>query len=147
MDAPAFRSAVCGQGRLLGVDWGQKRIGLALSDALGLTASPLEIMERQSFRTDVERIRHHIRTFSIRGVVVGLPLLGQAGGLSPGRSKEATIRSWACRLGSCLPLPLTFADEDFSSIEAMALCRHSRQTVDHLAAAVMLQRFLDGEKA
>ena len=59
-------------GRILGIDWGEKRLGLALSDPLGITAQPLEVIDRKSIADDFVRIRQIIAEKDVTEIVVGM---------------------------------------------------------------------------
>jgi putative holliday junction resolvase len=144
-----FITALPLQGRLLGVDWGDKRIGLALSDIGRMIASPYQQIERQKLSLMVTVLKHHIMEQGVVGVVMGLPLL-LSGGMS---NQTRSIQDTASALGPLLPIPLTIWDERFSSSmadKAMLegdLSRVRRQEKrDKLAAAYMLQGILDWAK-
>lgn len=136
-----FKERVGPEGRIMGIDWGRQRLGIAISDELRLLAHPLETLTRSTFQHDVQGIRTHIRTYHIRGLVIGLPY-----GVEASKS-VISIRSWAHRLASCIPLPLTLCDETLSSWEAdaqiHALSAGRKHAQDHHAAAIILQRFLE----
>lgn len=125
----------------MGVDWGRKRLGLAISDRLMFLAHPLTTHMRGSFRVDAQALREHMTTHEIVGVVVGLP--------SGENSVAPSIQSWAHRLHSYLSCPMTFHNEDFSSHEATCLAHvtsHHTLHDDAWAAAVMLQSFLESTR-
>lgn len=129
--------------RYLGVDCGSKRVGLAVSDAAGILASPLEVVARAEAPALVAAL---VEELGIGGLVVGLPT-GLSGG--EGRSAEEA-RALGAELAAATGLPVQFVDERFSSrlaedalIETGMRRRRRRATVDKVAAAVILQGFLD----
>ncbi|MEC8951660.1 MAG: Holliday junction resolvase RuvX [Acidobacteriota bacterium] len=138
--------------RLLGLDFGNKRVGLAVSDASGTLARPLRTVARTSsldnlIRVLVDEIRDlQTDTDGLGGVVIGLPrhLDGSAS------EQTARVRAFAARLRSEIDLPLTFQDERLSSREAEARLalrerdwRLRKKSIDAAAAAVILQDHLD----
>jgi len=129
--------------RYLGVDCGSKRVGLAVSDAAGILASPLEVVARAEAPARVAAL---VEELGIGGLVVGLPT-GLSGG--EGRSAEEA-RALGAELVAATGLPVQFVDERFTSrlaedalIETGMRRRRRRATVDKVAAAVILQGFLD----
>lgn len=129
--------------RYLGIDYGSKRVGLAISDALGLTAQPLEVVSRPEA---AERVRELVDQLDIERLVMGLPT-GLAGG--EGGSAEAA-REFAERLGRDLGVDVVLVDERFTSriaesalLESGMKRRRRRDTVDKVAAALILQSYLD----
>ncbi len=137
-------------GRVLGVDWGELRIGLALSDETQALASPLETLQRRAGkRFPMKRFVELTTLHRPVGVVVGLPL-GPGGG-----DTESTVaaRELAEALQRRSGLPLELWDERMSTARALASIREQggstrgrRADVDALAAAVVLQHFLDARR-
>ena len=134
-------------GRILGVDWGEVRIGLALSDETQTLASPLEtLVRRRGKRFPMGRLLELVAAHGPVGVVVGLPLTPEGGeGASAGES-----RALATSVGRRTDLPVELWDERLSTARALRLVREQegttrgrRDEVDALAAAVLLQGFLD----
>lgn len=129
--------------RYLGVDYGTKRIGLAISDGLGLTARPLEVVSRP----DLERaLRRIVDEYPVAEVVVGLPT---ALGGHEGDSATAA-RKLGEEIGELLAIPVRYIDERFTSrmaesalLESGMRRRDRKETVDKVAAAIILQTFLD----
>jgi putative Holliday junction resolvase len=137
-------------GRILGVDWGEVRIGLALSDESQTLATPLEtLVRRAGKRLPVARLLELISVHSPVGVVVGLPL-------SPEGTEEESAgaaRAMADTIARYSGLPLELWDERMSTARALAAVweqggstRGRKKDVDALAAAVLLQHFLDARK-
>jgi putative holliday junction resolvase len=132
--------------RLLGVDFGTVRIGLAITDADRIIASPLEVRERQGPDKDAAYFRTLIDREQIGGLVVGLPL--HTSGREGVKAEEA--RAYGAWLVGVTGLPAIFADERFSTafaesaLWAAGLTHKKRKARrDAVAAQVMLQAFLD----
>jgi putative Holliday junction resolvase len=132
--------------RLLGVDYGTVRIGLAITDADRIIASPLEIRERQGAERDATFFRSLIDREQIGGLIVGLPLhtTGREG------IKAAEAREFGKWLAEVTGLPVIFADERFSTAFAesalwQAGLTHKKRKArrDAVAAQVMLQAFIE----
>lgn len=134
--------------RILGLDVGSRRVGVAISDELGMLASPVEAVERG--RAEVERFREIVKRFGAGRIVAGLPT-GMSGREGP---QAAEVRTYADALAEQLELPLDYWDERLTtavaerSLIASGMRRERRkQQVDALAAAVMLQGYLDAQAA
>ena len=132
-------------GRLLGVDHGERRIGLAISDALGISARELEIIESRGPETDFARIGAIAECERAVGIVVGVPLNPNAPSGIP--SQADRVRDWITQMRASLPLPIAEVSEFLTSDEARQLAkaqsRHPRAPIDDLAARVILQSYLD----
>ncbi len=136
-------------GRALGIDPGTVRIGLALSDLLGITAQPLEYLERVGSRRDLNNISERVRQHEVQTVVIGLPLT-LAG--EEGEAARAS-REMAEGLGRRLPgVRIELWDERLSTVQAERTMvtgkvrrAKRRQRVDSLAAALILQSWLDAQ--
>jgi putative holliday junction resolvase len=139
--------------RTLAVDFGAKRVGLALSDEGGRFATPLEVLQVSSPQHAIEQVLTIVKRESVQRLVVGLPLNMDD---SVGPAARSTIE-WAKSLASQLNLPLILVDERLSSFDAeQSLIERKRggekitrkqkkQRLDALAAAGFLQGFLDGK--
>ncbi len=136
-------------GKVLGLDVGLARIGVAVCDPLRLAARPLQVIQRRSRREDFALLARLVREQAVVAVVIGLPLNmdGSEG------TQAQSVRKWAERLAYALralgePRPLIFWDERLSTFEAQALMADYDRTVeeDAAAAAVILQRYLDGQR-
>jgi putative Holliday junction resolvase len=132
--------------RLLGLDLGEKTIGLALSDRLLTVATPFETLTRGKFAADAARLDIIISEQGIGGLVVGLPLNMDGSDGPSAQSARAFGRNWAGRS----QIPLTFWDERLSTsavtrtlLEADTSRRRRDQVVDKMAAAYILQGALD----
>ena len=137
--------------RIMGLDIGDRRIGVAVSDGLGLTAQPLFTLHRtSSTREDIRSIARMVRKHGVAEIVVGLPL-HISGEESP---QAAKTRKFAEELAERVQLPMHFRDERLTSHAADELMKqrgldsHDRKAmVDQVAAALILQDFLDSETA
>jgi putative Holliday junction resolvase len=145
-DLETFAASLAKNARLLGVDLGDKTIGLALSDVGRSIATPLETIRRTKFTPDAERIRALTSRFEVGGLVVGLPLNMDG---SEGPRVQAT-RAFVRNLKPLLGLPIVFWDERLSTaavtrtlLEADASRARRGEVVDKMAAAYILQGVLD----
>ncbi len=132
-------------GRLLGIDPGDKRIGLALGDAMGISARELQIRPRLGNVEDFAAIREIAKKHEIAGIVVGVPLNPNAPeGI---RTQADAVREWIAEMRRAVPLPIVEVSEYLTSHEARQLAhaqkRNPREPVDDLAARIILQSFLD----
>lgn len=136
-------------GRLLGVDLGERRIGIALTDPTRTIASPLTTLTRRTGkRPPWQELERLVRENEVVGIVVGLPLA--LNGTETDWTAE--VRDFAARLGERAGLPVYLVDERMTSIEAegairgMGLRKSRRENkglVDATAAAIILRSFLD----
>ena len=137
-------------GRLLAVDWGEVRIGLALSDETQTLATPLEtLVRRRGKRFPMSRFLELVAEHAPTGVVVGLPLTGEG----DEEESAAAARELAAGLTAGSGLPVELWDERMSTARALAAIREQggrtrgrKGDVDALAAAVLLQHFLDARR-
>ena len=138
-------------GRLISVDWGEVRIGLALSDESQFLATPLEtLVRRPGKRFPMPRFTALVAEHAPVGVVVGLPLTGEG----DEEASAVSARELAGRIAERTGLPVELWDERMSTARALGLIREQggstrgrREDVDSLAAAVLLQHFLDSRRA
>ena len=130
--------------RILALDYGRRRIGVALSDPLGIMAHGQETLERVNIRTDMLTLKTLIADQSVGQIVVGLPL--HLSGQESELSREA--RSFAFRLSEESGVPFLMWDERMSSIEANRYLAESgrpkgkRGNVDRMAAELILNSYL-----
>lgn len=132
-------------GRLLGIDPGEKRIGLAVSDAMGIAARELQIRPRLGNVEDFAAICEIVERHEVAGIVVGVPLNPNAPeGI---RTQADAVREWISEMRLAIPLPIAEVSEYLTSQEARRLAhaqkRNPREPVDDLAARIILQSFLD----
>jgi putative Holliday junction resolvase len=132
--------------RALGLDFGERRIGVAVSDELGWTASAVGTVERTGDDGEFRRIAEMAQQYQADVIVVGLPV-NMDGTLGPGAEK---CKAFAERLRQTLNMPVHLWDERLTTvtaertlIEAGMGRRKRKRVVDRLAAAVMLQHYLD----
>lgn len=135
--------------RLLGFDVGEKTIGVALSDALFMVATPYILISRKKWMQDLEVIKKIISTENVYGVVIGLPL-NMDGSEGP---KCQSVRQFARNLLKEVDLPVIFWDERLSTVAVTRtlldadMSRAKRKdNVDKMAASFILQGFLDSKR-
>ncbi len=134
-------------GRVMALDLGEKRIGVALSDPTQTIARPLAILPCASRRAVVEALRRLIAAHDVERVVIGLPrsLSGEEG------PQARWVRREAEALARHLPVPVVLWDERLSTATAQAYramrSRRSREPLDAEAAAVILQDYLEAQRA
>ncbi len=133
--------------RLLGLDIGEARVGVAVSDPAGTIASPLAVLDARKLARDIRPLRQLAEEYEAGGLVVGLPLSMDG---SEGRQAFA-VRAVGERLGKELALPVTYADERLTSSTASRAMgaggvsqKQQRGRLDMVAAAIILQAHLDG---
>jgi putative Holliday junction resolvase len=133
--------------RILGVDYGSKRIGLAISDGIGLTARPLDVVSRSELGNVLESIA---REYDIDLVVVGLPT--SLGGDEGDSARSA--RLLGAEIGDTMGVDVAYVDERFTSrmaesalLESGMRRRDRKETVDKVAAAIILQTYLDSGRS
>lgn len=142
------------QSRYLGLDIGNRRIGVAVSDELGVTAQPVLTLERRRSgnsiaREDLRSLARLARRYGVAAIVVGNPV-HLSGDQSP---QAARVQAFAEELGALTGLPIRLWDERLTSREAHQIlyeAGHARQehrkVVDQVAATLILQSFLDEQK-
>lgn len=138
--------------RVLGVDYGERRIGLALSDPSAMIAQPLPTLtRRRGKRPPVGRIVELAREHAVEHIVVGLPLTPE------GEENDWTreVRAFGEKLAERSGVPVSYLDERFTSaranraVRSLGLPKHAREDkrrVDAAAAVLILQAFLDRRK-
>jgi len=135
-----------GRGRILGLDVGARRIGIAISDPLGVTAQGLSTLERRNRRYDLGELRKLLREYEVGEIVVGNPLRmsGESG------TQAEKMATFAKQLEEAFDIPVHLWDERLSTAEAHRLLdetnsRDSRRkaVIDKMAAVLILQSFLD----
>lgn len=135
--------------RVLAVDLGTKRIGLALSDPDGVIASPLFVLQRQGGKADLAEVADIAKDYEAGEIVVGLPvnLRGEEAEAAQNARREIAT------LQKLTPLPVVVCDERLTSAVAQRglregglSSRQQRGMVDKLAATVLLQTYLEGKR-
>ncbi len=132
--------------RILALDLGRKRIGLALSDGLGITAQGLPTLERKTMRVDIGTINAMLRDHGASAILLGLPRT-----LRGDEARQADwVRDFGERLRKRCGCPVVYWDERFTSVEAERVLKQQggdrisrKGQVDRLAAVILLQSFLD----
>ena len=144
-----------GVGRILGLDIGERRIGVAISDPEGRLAVPLRILERRDEAADLEAIADLARSEGVDALVVGYPisLSGEAG------PQARQVQAFAHQLAGVSGLPTELRDERLTSVQAERApgpvraargrrgARRRRPPADDLAAAIILQSYLDRRRS
>jgi len=141
------QNASCGApGRLLCLDVGARRIGVAVSDGLGITAQGIGTLQRRNRRFDFAELRKLLSEYSVREIVVGNPLRmsGQTG------VQAEKMADFARQLEKAFRLPVHLWDERLSTAEAHRLLDETgirdfrrKEVIDKMAAVLILQSFLD----
>ncbi|MDR7483349.1 MAG: Holliday junction resolvase RuvX [Armatimonadota bacterium] len=134
--------------RVLAIDPGERRLGLAISDPTGVVALPLEVIVRAGWARDLARLRQIVAVHGVTEIVVGRPLTmrGDVG------EQARAAAAFAQRVRTALRLPVHEVDERFSTVAAQramheAGARKIRGRVDAVAAALILQAYLDRTRA
>jgi len=132
--------------RIMGIDYGEKRIGVAISDPLGITAQGLPTIERTNIQEDIQKILNIIREKEVNEIVVGLPkhmnnMLGE---------KAQAVLAFVDLIKKHVNIPVNTIDERLSTVRAHRamlegnLSRKKRKDrVDMIAAQLILQNYLD----
>ena len=131
--------------RALAIDFGSKNIGIAVSDALGITVRPVDTIRRSSLNRDLERLIFLIEDLEVESVVVGLPLRMDG---TMGDAAENTMR-FIDRLRAQIQVPIVTQDERLTSFEAEQIMMarglnraQRRKRSDEVAATIILQDYL-----
>lgn len=131
-------------GRLLGIDHGITRIGVAVSDASGITASELRVIERKSKVEDFALLNKIADEEGVVAIVVGIPYNEAPEGV---HTQADTVRLWIERFQKTSPLAIIEWDEQLSSEDAKEIAKRQkrdvRDAIDDLAARVILQSYLN----
>jgi putative holliday junction resolvase len=137
------------QPRVLGLDVGSRRIGLAISDPLGITAQGLDTIQRQNKRLDFEQLERVLRQYEVAEIVIGLPLR-----MSGAEGTQAEkMQAFAEAIRRRFQLPVHLWDERLSSAQANRLLRETDMSikrrgavVDQMAAVLILQSWMDARR-
>lgn len=136
--------------RILGLDYGSKRIGVAICDELELMAHSLAAITRKNKKHDMEALANYIRACSIEKIVVGYPIkLNGTEGIQCEK-----VNKFIQRLEKCFTLPVIRWDETLTTKEAEEILIHThvrrekrKEVIDKIAAAIILQSYLDAIKS
>ncbi len=139
-------------GRVLGIDYGERRIGMAISDPTGTIAQPLPtIVRRRGKRPPYTKIMEVLDEWGAERIVLGLPLEGSG---AEGRL-ASEVRDFGEGLERRAGIPVEFRDERYTSVQAQrelarlelpATARREKERVDAMAAMIILQAYLDAQR-
>jgi putative Holliday junction resolvase len=136
--------------RFAGLDVGERRLGVAVSDPLGITAQPHAVVERRGARVDIVALMEKLQGFEIAGFVAGLPLemSGNEG------FQVERVKSFCERLEKTTGIPVVYQDERLTSVQSERLLESAgvrrerrRGLLDKMAAALILQAWLDSRSS
>ena len=134
--------------RVIGLDVGDARIGIAISDPLRITAAGLETIQRKNMQIDVAAIADLAKRHGAVEIVIGLPV--NMDGSEGGQAQK--VQSFGRKLARASGLPIIYEDEWLSTVSAIRSLSiqgvktgHNRDLVDRQAAAIILQRYLDSQ--
>ncbi|MEE2685200.1 MAG: Holliday junction resolvase RuvX [Planctomycetota bacterium] len=138
------------EGRLAGIDFGTRRVGIAICDAGQRLASPLDIYQRGSESDDAQYFQRIVREESLVGLVIGLPVF--ASGEESEKSQQArAFGQWLSRLAG---IPVAFHDERYSTAQAEAALgaasltkKQRKQRIDKVAAQFILSAYLESARS
>jgi putative holliday junction resolvase len=133
--------------RVLAIDHGTKRMGIAISDELGMIAQPLEFIPAEPFAALLDRLKEIIRSKQVELILVGMPR-NMNGSYGPAALK---VQEFVAVLKDAVTIPIQTLDERLTSVQAHRLLtdaevrgRQRKEKVDKSAAAILLQSYLDG---
>src|SRR5262245_43526417 len=133
--------------RILALDHGTKRIGVAISDELKMLAQPLEYIPAEPFADFLERLKQLLREKEVEMVLVGMPR-NMDGSYGPAALK---VQDFVAALGNAITVPIKTWDERLTSVQANRFLiqgkvrrEKRKEKVDKTAAAILLQSYLDG---
>ncbi|MFO7153065.1 MAG: Holliday junction resolvase RuvX [Bacillota bacterium] len=134
--------------RILGLDVGVKRIGVAVSDELGITAHGVGVIVRSSIKEDIQAISDFVQKYKIGKIVVGMPI-NMNGTLGP---KGEEVKAFGEKLRKDLNVEVQYWDERLSTVAAERVLidadisrKKRKKVIDKLSAVVILQNFLDSQ--
>ncbi|SHE50559.1 putative holliday junction resolvase [Caldanaerobius fijiensis DSM 17918] len=135
--------------RILGMDVGDKTIGLAISDPLGITAQGLMTIKRSSIENDIERIKEIIKEYGVESIVIGMPK-NMNNTIGP---RAKIVIEFAQKLKNKTDINCEFYDERLTTVEAERVLLQSdmsrkkrKKVIDKMAAVLILQSYLDNIK-
>ena len=136
--------------RIVGLDVGERRIGVAVSDPLGLTAQPLDVVERRGIKVDIAALVSVLARFEVGSFVAGLPL-EMSGREGP---QAERVRAFCRRLEDTTGIVVAYQDERLTSVQSERLLESAgvgrerrRGLLDKMAAALILQSWLDSHSS
>lgn len=132
--------------RILGLDVGDKTIGVAASDLMGWTAQGIEIIKRTDIKRDLQRLQQIIEQYEVGSITIGLPK-NMNGTIGPQGEK---VQLFANELKAAINLPVEFWDERLTTVAAERILIDAdvsrgkrKKVIDKMAAALILQGYLD----
>ncbi len=132
--------------RILGIDPGEKRMGVAISDPLGITAQGLETIQRISKEEDIKKITELIERYKVEKIIMGLPI--HMDGTQGKQAKQA--KKFANLIKKQVQIPIEFWDERLSTVQAQKSFlqanvhwKKAKHSVDRISAQIILQGYLD----
>lgn len=132
--------------RIMGIDYGDKRIGIALTDLMQIIASPYEVYKTVDEKTDIEYICNLIKSQQVNIVVIGLPL--NIDGSEGERARKT--RMFALKISEIVNVDIVFQDERLTSVEADDILnnakikpRERKNLIDKLSACIILENYLN----
>lgn len=135
--------------RILGLDFGARRIGIAMSDPTGNMAQPLTVIEKSRNDTDIHRIEKLVDEYGVDEVVVGLPV-SLSGEIGP---QAQAVLEYVEKIKAIIKVPVKTWDErltttaaERSLLESEVRRGRRKEIVDKVAAAIMLQGYLDSKR-
>ncbi len=134
--------------RILSVDYGNRRIGLALSDPLNIIATPLDTLVISSMEDGIRQLIELYQQYPLKAIVMGYPIGNSGNKTEQTRIVDKVIEA----LESAVDIPIIKWDERYTSVEAHSILkiqgiktRNNKGIVDQLAARIMLQEYLDSQ--
>lgn len=125
----------------MGIDHGCKRLGVALSDPMQVIVRPYTIIQRRAKVDDFAAVNRIIDSENVVKIIIGLPT-DSRDEIGP---QARTVIRWTLKLAEAVQLPIVFWDESYSSAEAESFGRRFGEAIDDLAAAVILQDYLEAK--
>lgn len=133
--------------QIMALDVGQRRIGVSLSDPLGVLATPVAVVQRRALRKDLDEIARLAIAHEVERILIGLPI--SLDGVA--RSQAQWVERFGDALTTKIRIPVSYQDERFTTLEAQRRLREAgiparkqKQLIDASAATVLLQSYLDG---
>ncbi len=137
-------------GRILSIDYGEKRIGLALSDISQFLASPYKTLENKGLKHVLSELRQIIQEKEVEEIVIGIPKTLK--GTHSVKTKE--VEEWIQKIQSKLNIPVSTMDERLTTVQAHQIIHakgqkvgKKRKEIDQYSAAILLQAFLDRKRS
>lgn len=135
--------------RILGLDVGEKTIGVAVSDEFGWTAQGVEVIRRKKFEDDLKRLQELVESYGVESIVVGLPK-NMNGTLGP---RAEMIKEFTNDINEAIQLPIHYWDERLTTVsaektllEADVSRKKRKKVIDKMAAMFILQGYLDNKR-